>query len=230
MSNYKSLLDYKRSLKDWHYDPMVKSIDHQYVGRIMVDFNSFIKDIDWGTPEHGVDLWPEDELKPMNIHNLSWGKKDNIRAGYTEHNTKKYQLFNSPVIPNIFQDIAKKTGLEKYSITLFKQDPGQINPWHFDTYQGVINKYKDDGIILNKDQIKNIKRYLICLEDWNWGHFLQIGNNVLSQWKAGDVFTWEYGMYHTSGNAGQVPKFTAHITGFPNENAWHNSGEFKFYV
>ena len=95
---YKSLLDYKKSLCDWHYDPLMKSTDCQYVGRFMIDFSEHLKNIDWSKPEHVVDLWPEDDLKPMDIHNLSWGKKDNIRVGYTEHNTQKYQLFNSDEI------------------------------------------------------------------------------------------------------------------------------------
>ena len=126
--------------------------------------------------------------------------------------------------------MADVSGLENYSVALFKQNPGQTNPWHFDTYQGVVNKYKKQGINLSDDDIKNIKRYLIVLEDWNWGHFLQVGNNVLSQWRAGDIYTWDYGMYHTSGNVGQTPKITAHITGLPKENALHLSGKYKFYV
>jgi len=226
----KTLLDYKKSLKDWHYDPMLPSTDYQYVGRIITDFDTHLKNIDWGNPEHGVDLWPEDDLKPMDIHNLSWGKKDNIKVCYTEHNTQKYQLFNSDNIPKLFYDIAEISGLENYSVALFKQNPGQINPWHFDTYQGVVNKYKKQGIDLSKEEIRNIKRYLIVLEDWDWGHFLQVGNNVLSQWRAGDIYTWDYGIYHTSGNAGQTPKLTAHITGLPKENALHLSGEYKFDV
>ena len=226
----KSLLNYKKSLGDWHYDPTMPSTDYQYVGRFITDFNWHLKNVDWGKPEHGVDLWPEDELKPMDIHNLSWGKKDNINVGYTEHNTQKYQLFNDDNIPQVFYDMAEKSGLENYSVALFKQNPGQTNPWHFDTYQGVVNKYKKQGIELSDKDIKNIKRYLVVLEDWDWGHFLQIGNNVLSQWKAGDIFTWDYGMYHTTGNAGLTPKLTAHITGLPLENALHLRGDFEFNV
>ena len=32
---FKSLLEYKKSKKDWHYNPSVKSKDCKYVGRIM---------------------------------------------------------------------------------------------------------------------------------------------------------------------------------------------------
>jgi|10_taG_2_1085330.scaffolds.fasta_scaffold29909_2 hypothetical protein len=227
---YKSLLDYKKSLRDWHYDPMLPSVDCFYVGRFMVNFQEHLKGVDWGMPEHGVDLWPEDEKKPMDLHNLSWGKKDNIRAGYTKQNTQKYQLYNDKRIPKILYDIAEMTGLENYSLALFRQDPGQSNPWHFDTCRGVVEKYRKQGIELTDKDIKRIKRYLIVLEDWDWGHFLQVGNNVLSQWHAGDVYTWEYGMYHTSCNAGIKPKLTAHITGLPNEEALHLSGKYKFFV
>lgn len=227
---YKSLLEYKKSSGDWHYNPMIKSTDYQYIGRaVNVDFSEKLKNINWGEPETAVDIWEEDKNKPMDIHNLAWGKQQHIDAGYTKHNTKKYQLFNDEKIEFLYE-IADMSGLENYSVALFRQDPGQTNPWHFDTYRGVVEKYKKQGIDLSEDQIKEIKRYLIVLEDWDWGHILQIGNNVLSQWRAGDMFTWEYGMYHTSCNAGITPKITAHITGLPTDKALHLSGKYNFYL
>ena len=33
--DYESLLEYKKSTKDWHYNPSVPSIDYQYVGRFV---------------------------------------------------------------------------------------------------------------------------------------------------------------------------------------------------
>ena len=228
--DFDSLLEYKKSTGDWHYNPMIKSTDYQYVGRFVTDFSQHMRDVEWGEPETAIDIWEEDKDKPMDVHNLAWGKQQHIDAGYTKHNTKKYQLFNSDKVPDIFNKMADMSGLDNYSVALFRQNPGQINPWHFDTYQGVVNEYKKQGIELLDSEIKNIKRYLIVLEDWDWGHFLQIGNNVLSQWKAGDIFTWDYGMYHTTGNAGLTPKLTAHITGLPSENALHLKGEFEFNV
>ena len=54
-------------------------------------------------------------------------------------------MFNSDKVPEIFNKMADMSGLDNYSVALFRQDPGQINPWHFDTYQGVVNKYKKQG-------------------------------------------------------------------------------------
>ena len=72
--------------------------------------------------------------------------------------------------------------------------------------------------------------YLIFLEDWNWGHFIQVGNNVLSNWKAGDIYTYKYGMYHLSCNVGLEPKYTMQITGMPNDKSLHNTGQFEFHL
>ena len=41
---FKSVLEYKKSLGDWHYDPSVQSTDCQYVGRIIdLDFSKIKK-------------------------------------------------------------------------------------------------------------------------------------------------------------------------------------------
>ena len=85
------------------------------------------------------------------------------------------------------------------------------------------------GNISENDRHK-IQRYLLFLEDWHWGHFLQVGNNVLFHWKAGDIYTWKYGMYLLSTNGGIKPKWTCQITGYPTENSLHKSSKFKFKI
>ena len=70
------------------------------------------------------------------------------------------------------------------TVACFKQDPGQTTPWHFDVHRAVVEKAKK--LDNNKE---NVKRYLLFLEDWHWGHFLQIGNSVLTHWKSGDIYT-----------------------------------------
>ena len=43
---FKSVLEYKKSLGDWHYDPSVQSTDCQYVGRIIdLDFSKIKKTV-----------------------------------------------------------------------------------------------------------------------------------------------------------------------------------------
>ena len=69
---------------------------------------------------------------------------------------------------------------------------------------------------------------MVFLEDWDWGHFLQVGNNVLSNWIKGDTYTWGYGMYHLSSNAGIKDKLTMQITGLVTDDSLHLSNEYRF--
>jgi hypothetical protein len=151
-------------------------------------------------------------------------KNDNKAWGYTPESTRKYHLFEN--IPDKFYEIAKLSGLENFTLSILRQPPGATNPWHYDTHFALGQKLN-----LSEEQIiKTTRRYLIMLEDWNWGHFVQIGNNIITDWKAGDIFTWPHGMWHTSANAGIKDKLTLQITGVVTNKSLHNSTNFNIKV
>ena len=231
--DYKSVLEYKKSLKDWHYDPSVPSNDSQYIGRIVdLDFSKIKSKLEEREPEHCVQLYDEDFVNgksipsQLNPNSVGASKLDHILHGYTKDNTKYFQWMEGrDVLPDEYNYIKKLCGLNYSTIAFFRQDPGNTNPWHFDTYL----KSVENGNLSEDDRMK-VRRYLLFLEDWHWGHFLQVGNNVLSHWKAGDMYTWEYGMYHLSTNGGILPKWTCQITGYPTEKSLHKLPNFKFKI
>ena len=76
-------------------------------------------------------------------------------------------------------------------LTVHMNPPGSTNPWHYDTYEGILKKNLNP-----RNTFKTIKRILIFIEPWHWGHFLQVGNNIISNWKQGDVYSWDADRYH----------------------------------
>ena len=74
----------------------------------------------------------------------------------------------------------------------------------------------------------------ICLswssDSGNWGHYFCVGNNVVHQWKAGDIITWEPHIHHCGSNAGMTPKITLNITGLVEKGSIHLSKKKKFYL
>ena len=231
---FKSVLEYKKSLGDWHYDPSVQSTDCQYVGRIIdLDFSKIKKKLSNKDSEHSCEIYSEDFKNGKKIpsqldpYTIAAQKIDFFRKWYTEHNSKYTQwIDNRDELPDEFMEIKKLTKLRFSTIACFKQDPGQATPWHFDVHRAVAEKAKKIS-----DKKENVKRYLLFLEDWHWGHFLQIGNSVLSHWKSGDIYTWNYGMYHLSRNGGIVPKWTCQITGLPTKNSLHFlKNQFEFSI
>jgi hypothetical protein len=218
----KGLFEYRKSLNDWHYDTMIKSVDYQYVGRFegIEKYNDLIE---WPEMTSGVSFPVNDKNNdPNSLPELQ--KRDNKNWGYTPEATRKYHLYDN--IPDKFNDIAELTGLQDFTVALMKQPAGATNPWHYDSHFALGQKHN----LTEEELVTSTRRYLIMLEDWHWGHFIQIGNNVLSQWKAGDIFTWPFGMWHTSANAGIVPKLTMQVTGIVTERSLHTTSKYKIKV
>lgn len=136
--------------------------------------------------------------------------------GYVTENTKYKQAHfdhqnrhtNPAWITRIADYIKDNHGLHNIVCTITRQNPGNSLPPHVDMYC----TYREEKGIGVEDA-KNIIRYLVFLEDWKTGHFLQFGNSVCCYWKKGDCITWKNGLRHLSTNAGTEPKFAMQVTG-----------------
>ena len=54
-----------------------------------------------------------------------------------------------------------------------EQPPGKAIPWHRDSY----NNYRRNFAKVSDDT--EVIRYLVQLNDWNWGHYVLVGNDVI---------------------------------------------------
>jgi len=193
---------FKEQNKDsWHFDPSAKSEDFVYVGRLKTDFKPLL------------DLMSDDKnyKKYVIVEKIKeYGVlSDRIKAfnewGYNENNTRSLQITDSE-FPEIFEPYKKFAGFGDCKVVALKQYPGQFLPWHEDTYVGFRQEF-------NVPDDVQITRYSLFLEDWNWGHYFTAGNNVMHQWKQGDILELKPRMHHATCNAGMIPKLTMTITG-----------------
>jgi len=126
-------------------------------------------------------------------------------AGFTRDNTKYEQYF--PVTDDYVQFGA--TLFDRCTVAVMKQMPGQTLPSHVDTFYKISNDYGVDP--------KECIRVNIFLEDWKSGHYFEINENPVLQWKRGDAIMIEKDEPHLSANNGMVPKYTMQVTGVKNE-------------
>ena len=96
-----------------------------------------------------------------------------------------------------------------------EQPPGKFIPWHRDSY----NNYRRNFAKVSDDT--EVIRYLVQLNDWNWGHYVAVGNDVIHQYKMGDIHCWPEGIYHCTGNAGLWPRYCLTITGCVTPDSLH---------
>lgn len=111
-------------------------------------------------------------------------------------------LWNQEII-NRFEVLL---GWQDVCTSYYRMDPGTILPWHQDTYKRYIEIFK-------LDNPQSIYRAIVFLEDWGSGHYLEIDDEPVVKWSAGDVVTWQYDTPHLAANMGYTPRYTLQITG-----------------
>ena len=92
------------------------------------------------------------------------------------------------------------------SWSFYKMTSGVVLPRHVDEFVRFKEMYPDAKGTLG--------RILIMLEDRKLGHYLDLGEEIADDWRAGDYFWWtEFGP-HTAANIGSMDRYTLQLTGF----------------
>ena len=79
--------------------------------------------------------------------------------------------------------------------------PGTGSPLHIDRYSKV------------KTVTGKIGRWVVHLQDWNWGEFCQCDNRIMAGWRAGDAYQIPNGVPHLAVNYGIRNRNFLSVTG-----------------
>jgi len=130
---------------------------------------------------------------------------------YGDSNEKVKELLGSR---QVWED---KIGIDYDTalIRLLAYLPGQILPWHHDNLGNWCrnNKNLNPDIDAQMCDLGPIRRYLVMITDWHWGHVIQFQNSYFPRWKAGEVYDLPIPQPHCSANMGMRLKLTCSISG-----------------
>jgi hypothetical protein len=150
------------------------------------------------------------DYKNLNYVNRPFNDIDTVKKWKSlGHNYEKYtglMVDQSQKIPNWCYAIAKQLSLKNFGIVLYCMTPGTIMPEHRDTFV----RYKK---VMNLNNSNDVYRAVIFLEDWKSGHYFEIDNNPLVNWKKGDCVMWKNDIPHMAANLGKENRYTMQITG-----------------
>ena len=131
-------------------------------------------------------------------------------VGYNEHNTTESNWGLDPAHNTTLKELVGTHNFEalgidpdKSLLRLLEYMPGHSLPLHCDGLEGFKRLYGDD----------NPTRFFVAISDWDWGHALQVHDNMIANWKAGDTYIVPSGVFHASANFGISPKYTLTVTG-----------------
>ena len=104
--------------------------------------------------------------------------------GYNQHNTKESNWGLNEVHNTILKGMVGTKNLQtlgidpdKTLIRLLEYLPGHCLPLHCDGLEGFKKLYGEADTI----------RFFVAVSDWDWGHALQIHDNMISNWRPGDT-------------------------------------------
>ena len=168
-----------------------------------------------------VDNWDDMQLKweyekSFYSDDENWLVRMNESVGRNKGNTCEYNFgmngnTNEKLVELLGDANIEKLGLIKETILirLILHPPGNGAAWHKDN-PSASYRLKFPELDHSKSEVV---RYWFSAIDWKNGQVFQIGNTVLSHWKAGDVYQIPFGVPHASMNFGYNFKYTVALTG-----------------
>ncbi len=185
---------------EYHFDPFQNEpvgYAYQYCGRFIGDWDKElreaidnVKPVTWGTRSKTYHL--EYPGKEEEEHDL-------LQAGMSTEQVIFRKQFD---LDEKFNRMCDVLGLLNNKKALHVQFPGEL-----------INIHVDKQYEMNEDP-QRVRRFFIMLDDWKPGQFIIFGNNPMMQWKAGEIFTFDWmSMPHATANASWEPRPLIQITG-----------------
>tara|TARA_B100002019_G_scaffold169146_2_gene146255 strand:- start:11825 stop:12319 length:495 start_codon:yes stop_codon:yes gene_type:complete len=152
-------------------------------------------------------IW-DDEYKKFDYvrQPITGEEADTWRSqGYTHETTTGKMYDSRNPMPDWVNTIANLMNLRNPGFVFYRMDTLDIMPTHVDHF----NTYCR---VFNKDR-KEVRRAIVFLEDWKPGHYFQIDNVGVVNYKAGEYVLWAPDVPHAASNIGVEPRYTLQITG-----------------
>ena len=201
--NFTSKWDYIRSISSWHFDQFHQSEEQDYKVFMRVD-GDWVRDVDKIEYDHKIGISnyvyegkEGDGLIERDF--LAWGYQPGM-----------LQYDRTYAVPDSIRAMVDQLHLKHPDIRIHRQHPGQVSPIHADMFCSHPAIDKDPSL-----DVREMRRFLIHLTDWDWGHLFCIGNSPWVQWRAGDVAYFESRhVIHCAANAGRKPRVSLIATGW----------------
>ncbi|GAB4018598.1 MAG: hypothetical protein Fur0010_19870 [Bdellovibrio sp.] len=208
-SQFKSKWEYIKSFSRWHFDKwkVEDPAPFKVFMNIEGDWKAELEKLQYEI-NVGLDNYVFKGAKGDGLI-----EKDFRDWGYKEDMCQYQRTYN---VPEIFVKMAEQLHLYKPDIRIHRQMPGMVAPIHADAYCS----HPDIDCDPSK-HVGEMRRFIIQLTDWDWGHFWNFGNTPWVQWKAGDVVYFESrDVVHCTANAGKEPRVTMIVTGWMTEKTF----------
>lgn len=199
---FTSKWEYIKSFSRWHFDKWRKEPDPFKVfmrieGDWIQEVNKINYEISVGLDNYVYNGQQGDGLIERDFR--EWGYREDM-----------VQYQRSYQVPPGLMKVAEQLHLKHPDVRIHRQLPGMVAPIHADAYCSHPAIHEDPSL-----NVAELRRFIIQLSDWDWGHIWCFGNSSWVQWRAGDVVYFESrDVVHCTANAGKEPRVSMVVTGW----------------
>lgn len=134
----------------------------------------------------------------------SWKDLGHLYVNYTGFLIEEYKGLPEWCY-NVLNAVSDEFKISDSKLCLYCMTPGTIMPEHKDTYP----VYKK---ILGVDDPNQLCRILVFLDNWKSGHYFEVDDDPVINWKKGDCCMWIGEAPHIAANIGRENRYTLQIT------------------
>jgi hypothetical protein len=161
-----------------------------------------------------IEPWWDDSFKELSYEYYpiknTWDEERWRKEGYCDI-TLNGALYGMPSpMPTYSEPFTRLFGWTNVGIGFFRMNTLEMFPVHQDHYVSYQQKF-------NITDPTMIWRCIVFLEDWKSGHYMEIDEEPIVNWRRGNYVMWNYNVPHFAGNFGIEPRYTMQITGVQQE-------------
>jgi hypothetical protein len=238
----------------WHFDPKADSQEQTFkvICKFKGDWDAGIQRAISHSQEHTIGNYRKrsQSLQDQSLHDgelldvqRASGRDDvscmyydticNLK-GFDAAGKEDWKIDDHPAYVPFFK-MFKEIGM--YDVHMSRvhiQRLGQVTPFHIDQQMRYARshwrkRWLDAGA--DKNPLK-LRRVLISLTPWDYGHVWQFGNTYYQGYDAGECVVYDWcNMPHAAANMGYTPRITLQATGFMDERfEWLLENGSKDYI
>lgn len=143
---------------------------------------------------HGTldDFWSDDLAVYKFPKKYNAGQRENFHSNYSQANNDLWQGFDQE-LPHSGRRFFTDLGVTLGAVSWTCIEPGQAIPVHVDQFYRLRQQYQV--------QVDDCVRYLIFLQNWTLGHWVEFEEQIITKWTKGDVWVFDHASPHCAANA-----------------------------
>jgi hypothetical protein len=151
---------------------------------------------------HIENFWADDLKSFVFPAKYSAGQQSSFHENYSYSTNDLPQAFATEV--PYYKKFMEVLNIETAMVSWTCIEPGQAIPIHSDSFYKLRQ--------LHNVPIEQCLRYLIFLQDWQLGHFVEFEETIITKWSAGDVWMFDHKSMHCAVNASNNNFITCQVS------------------